>query len=143
MRKRSFFVTFATPANGSPFRPGMMDTILNLGLNDKTVAAVAKATKNERFAWDCYRRFIQMYGDVVMGVQNAPTKIMSRSRLVIARAQTRAPSRGCRRYQTERGRPERVGRAFQKAGEGPTGKQFPNDPWNISTDRSAPCSARG
>src|ERR1035437_3327391 len=49
--------------------PGMMDTILNLGLNDETVIALASATKNERFAWDCYRRFIQMYGDVVMGVQ--------------------------------------------------------------------------
>ena len=49
--------------------PGMMDTILNLGLNDDTVLAVVKATNNERFAWDCYRRFIQMYGDVVMGVQ--------------------------------------------------------------------------
>ena len=49
--------------------PGMMDTILNLGLNDQAVVALAKATKNERFAWDCYRRFIQMYGDVVMGVQ--------------------------------------------------------------------------
>ncbi len=52
--------------------PGMMDTILNLGLNDETVVALVKATKNERFAWDCYRRFIQMYGDVVMGVQKAP-----------------------------------------------------------------------
>ena len=49
--------------------PGMMDTILNLGLNDKTVLALANYSKNERFAWDCYRRFIQMYGDVVMGVQ--------------------------------------------------------------------------
>ncbi len=49
--------------------PGMMDTILNLGLNDQTVLALATATKNERFAWDCYRRFVQMYGDVVMGVQ--------------------------------------------------------------------------
>src|SRR5471032_2250080 len=49
--------------------PGMMDTILNLGLNDQTVLSLAKATKNERFAWDCYRRFIQMYGDVVLGVQ--------------------------------------------------------------------------
>src|ERR1700748_3683849 len=49
--------------------PGMMDTILNLGLNDQTVLSLAAATKNERFAWDCYRRFIQMYGDVVMGVQ--------------------------------------------------------------------------
>lgn len=48
--------------------PGMMDTILNLGLNDKTVAALAKSTQNERFAWDCYRRLIQMYGDVVLGL---------------------------------------------------------------------------
>jgi len=49
--------------------PGMMDTILNLGLNDKTVEALARKTNNDRFAWDCYRRFIQMYGDVVLGVQ--------------------------------------------------------------------------
>jgi pyruvate,orthophosphate dikinase len=49
--------------------PGMMDTILNLGLNDETVVALVNATKNERFAWDCYRRFVQMYGDVVLGVQ--------------------------------------------------------------------------
>src|SRR5688572_23851018 len=49
--------------------PGMMDTILNLGLNDQTVLALVAATNNERFAWDCYRRFVQMYGDVVMGVQ--------------------------------------------------------------------------
>jgi len=49
--------------------PGMMDTILNLGLNDQTVLALVAATKNERFAWDCYRRFVQMYGDTAMGVQ--------------------------------------------------------------------------
>jgi pyruvate,orthophosphate dikinase len=49
--------------------PGMMDTILNLGLNDQSVLALEKATGNPRFAWDCYRRFIQMYGDVVLGVQ--------------------------------------------------------------------------
>jgi pyruvate,orthophosphate dikinase len=49
--------------------PGMMDTILNLGLNDQSVVALEKATGNARFAYDCYRRFIQMYGDVVMGVQ--------------------------------------------------------------------------
>ena len=52
--------------------PGMMDTILNLGLNDQTVLALAKVSNNERFAWDCYRRFIQMCGDVVMGVQKRP-----------------------------------------------------------------------
>ncbi|MBT8147402.1 MAG: pyruvate, phosphate dikinase [Gammaproteobacteria bacterium] len=49
--------------------PGMMDTILNLGLNDETVQGLAAASGNSRFAWDCYRRFIQMYGDVVMGIQ--------------------------------------------------------------------------
>jgi pyruvate,orthophosphate dikinase len=49
--------------------PGMMDTILNLGLNDETVEGLAEVSGNPRFAWDCYRRFIQMYGDVVMGVQ--------------------------------------------------------------------------
>ena len=54
--------------------PGMMDTILNLGLNDETVEALADASGNSRFAWDCYRRFIQMYGDVVMGVQKLPSE---------------------------------------------------------------------
>jgi pyruvate, orthophosphate dikinase len=48
--------------------PGMMDTILNLGLNDRAVAALAAKTNNPRFAWDAYRRFIQMFGDVAMGV---------------------------------------------------------------------------
>jgi pyruvate,orthophosphate dikinase len=52
--------------------PGMMDTILNLGMNDEVVEIVAKKTKNARFAWDSYRRFLQMYGDVVMGVQKRP-----------------------------------------------------------------------
>ena len=48
--------------------PGMMDTILNLGLNEKVVETLAKQTKNPRWAWDCYRRFIQMFSDVVMEV---------------------------------------------------------------------------
>ena len=50
--------------------PGMMDTVLNLGLNDDTVEALATNTQNERFAWDCYRRFIQMFGDVVLEVEH-------------------------------------------------------------------------
>ena len=49
--------------------PGMMDTVLNLGLNDEVVVGLAKKTNNERFAWDSYRRFIQMYGDVVLGMK--------------------------------------------------------------------------
>jgi pyruvate,orthophosphate dikinase len=49
--------------------PGMMDTILNLGLNDQVVEGLARKTGNERFAWDSYRRFVQMYGDVVLGMK--------------------------------------------------------------------------
>jgi len=49
--------------------PGMMDTILNLGLNDEVVEGLARKTGNERFAWDSYRRFVQMYGDVVLGMK--------------------------------------------------------------------------
>ena len=49
--------------------PGMMDTILNLGLNDKAVEGLARKAGSERFAWDSYRRFVQMYGDVVMGLK--------------------------------------------------------------------------
>src|SRR5207247_5170887 len=51
--------------------PGMMDTVLNLGLNDASVQGLAERTGNERFAWDSYRRFVQMYGNVVMGVAGA------------------------------------------------------------------------
>ena len=47
--------------------PGMMDTVLNLGLNDKSVLGFIESTGNERTGWDCYRRFIDMFGDVVMG----------------------------------------------------------------------------
>ncbi|WP_228243923.1 pyruvate, phosphate dikinase [Porphyrobacter sp. GA68] len=50
--------------------PGMMDTVLNLGLNDATVEGLARAAGDERFAWDSYRRFVQMYGDVVLGVDH-------------------------------------------------------------------------
>src|SRR3954452_12442290 len=49
--------------------PGMMDTVLNLGMNDESVAGLAEKTGNERFAWDSYRRFVQMYGNVVMGIE--------------------------------------------------------------------------
>lgn len=55
--------------------PGMMDTILNLGLNDKTVEGLAKISNNPRFAWDSYRRFIQMYSDVVMGMNSSMLEV--------------------------------------------------------------------
>src|SRR5213082_711545 len=69
-KERPLLVSVRSGARDS--MPGMMDTILNLGMNDETVGIVAKKTGNARFAWDSYRRFLQMYGDVVMGVQKRP-----------------------------------------------------------------------
>ena len=66
-KKRPLLVSVRSGARDS--MPGMMDTILNLGMNDTVVETVAELTENPRFAWDSYRRFLQMYGDVVMGVQ--------------------------------------------------------------------------
>src|SRR4026207_1949431 len=66
-KERPLLVSVRSGARDS--MPGMMDTILNLGMNDQVVEIVAKKTNNKRFAWDSYRRFLQMYGDVVMGVQ--------------------------------------------------------------------------
>ena len=65
-RKNPLLVSVRSGARDS--MPGMMDTILNLGLNDETVEGLSDVSKNPKFAWDCYRRFIQMYGGVVMGV---------------------------------------------------------------------------
>ena len=60
--------------SGAPLSmPGMMDTVLNLGLNDESINGLIKQTDNPRFAWDSYRRFIQMFSGVVMGLDGAPT----------------------------------------------------------------------
>ncbi len=67
-RARPMLVSVRSGARAS--MPGMMDTVLNLGLNDDTVAGLAAASGNPRFAWDSYRRFIQMFGDVVLGVRH-------------------------------------------------------------------------
>src|SRR6202521_4791216 len=64
--KKPLLVSVRSGARAS--MPGMMDTILNLGLNDKTVEGLAKRSRDRRFAYDSYRRFIQMYADVVLGV---------------------------------------------------------------------------
>ena len=58
----------------------MMDTVLNLGLNDETVEGLAAASNDPRFAWDSYRRFIQMYGSVVLGVRAPPLRGDHRAR---------------------------------------------------------------
>src|SRR5882672_149533 len=66
-RKNPLLVSVRSGAKIS--MPGMMDTVLNLGLNDVTVEGLANQSKNPRFAWDCYRRFVQMFGDVVLGMK--------------------------------------------------------------------------
>ena len=109
--------------------PGMMDTILNLGLNDQTVVALANATKNERFAWDCYRRFIQMYGDVVMGVQKRGGEDHEPFEVVIHALKDE-------RYHADIEDPkltvadlqELVAR-FKRLIKERTGAEFPQDPW--------------
>ncbi|MFL6595495.1 MAG: pyruvate, phosphate dikinase, partial [Chthoniobacterales bacterium] len=109
--------------------PGMMDTILNLGLNDETVLAVAKATKNERFAWDCYRRFIQMYGDVVMGVQKRPDEDHEPFETVIHELKHELHDDDIEDTKLSVDDLKELVRRFKKLVQERTGKQFPNDPW--------------
>src|SRR5205823_9896507 len=65
--KRPLLVSVRSGARAS--MPGMMETVLNLGLTDETVRGLAAWTKNERFAWDCYRRFVTMFSSVVLGIR--------------------------------------------------------------------------
>ncbi len=110
--------------------PGMMDTILNLGLNDETVASVAKATNNERFAWDCYRRFVQMYGDVVLGVQKLPGEDHEPFETVIANVKTERYNNAeiADSLLTADDQKELVAR-FKALVKERTGHEFPADPW--------------
>jgi pyruvate,orthophosphate dikinase len=109
--------------------PGMMDTILNLGLNDETVVALAKATKNERFAWDCYRRFIQMYGDVVMGVQKRPDEDHEPFETVIDELKHERYGKDVDDTKLSIDDWKELVRRFKNLVQERTGKQFPNDPW--------------
>jgi pyruvate,orthophosphate dikinase len=67
---------FSVRSGARASMPGMMDTILNLGLNDETVEGLAQASGNSRFAWDSYRRFIQMFSDVVMGMNSSLLEVL-------------------------------------------------------------------
>src|SRR6266850_2507072 len=109
--------------------PGMMDTILNLGLNDETVLAVAKATNNERFAWDCYRRFIQMYGDVVMGVQKRPEEDHEPFETVIHELKHERHHTDIDDTKLSVSDLKELVARFKKLVKERTGRQFPNDPW--------------
>ena len=110
--------------------PGMMDTILNLGLNDDSVLALVKATGNERFAWDCYRRFVQMYGDVVLGVQKRPGEDHEPFETVIEHLKEEKYGNHeieDTKLSTEDLK-ELIAR-FQKLVKDRTGQAFPADPW--------------
>src|SRR5437879_6583408 len=109
--------------------PGMMDTILNLGLNDETVLALVKATSNERFAWDCYRRFIQMYGDVVMGVQKRPEEDHEPFETVIHELKHERHHTDIDDTKLSVSDLKELVARFKKLVRERTGKQFPNDPW--------------
>jgi len=109
--------------------PGMMDTILNLGLNDQSVLALGKATKNERFAWDCYRRFIQMYGDVVMGVQKAANEDHEPFETVIHELKHELYHADIEDTKLTVDDLKQLVARFKALVKERTGKQFPNDPW--------------
>ncbi|HLZ54332.1 MAG TPA: pyruvate, phosphate dikinase [Verrucomicrobiae bacterium] len=109
--------------------PGMMDTILNLGLNDETVLALVKATKNERFAWDCYRRFIQMYGDVVMGVQKRPDEDHEPFEVVIHKLKHERHEDDVEDTRLSVVDLKELVKRFKALIKERTGGEFPQDPW--------------
>ena len=111
--------------------PGMMDTILNLGLNDETVEALARSSNNARFAWDSYRRFIQMYGDVVMGVQKLPSEDEEPFEILIEKIKKKHLG-NAHAEDTELSTEDLqvLVAEFKKLVKSRTGKVFPNDPWD-------------
>jgi pyruvate,orthophosphate dikinase len=111
--------------------PGMMDTILNLGLNDQTVVALAKASNNERFAWDCYRRFVQMYGDVVMGVQKRADEHHDPFEAVIEKLKAELFKGDTHTVDTamDAAALKELVKRFKALIKERTGKEFPSDPW--------------
>jgi pyruvate,orthophosphate dikinase len=109
--------------------PGMMDTILNLGLNDQTVVALEKATGNARFAWDCYRRFIQMYGDVVLGVQKRPDEDHEPFETAIHNFKHEKYHQDIVDSELTAADQAELVKRFKALVLERTGKGFPNDPW--------------
>ncbi|NQW36011.1 MAG: pyruvate, phosphate dikinase [Flavobacteriales bacterium] len=108
--------------------PGMMDTVLNLGLNDDVVIGLAKRTNNERFAWDSYRRFIQMYGDVVMGMKPESKEDIDPFEEIM---QAQKHKRGIE-LDTDFTIQDlkTIVSSFKKAINKQTGKDFPTNPWD-------------
>ena len=107
--------------------PGMMDTILNLGLNDLAVDGIAKKSGNERFAWDSYRRFVQMYGDVVLGLKPHSKEDIDPFEEIIEGMKEELGIKQDTDF-TVADLKELVLR-FKEAVLKKTGKDFPSDPW--------------
>ena len=110
--------------------PGMMDTILNLGLNDQTVEALARKTQNPRFAWDCYRRFIQMYGDVVLGVQKGPGEDHEPFEMVIEELKHERYHGDIEDTKLTVDDLQELVRRFKALVKERVGKNFPSSPWD-------------
>ena len=107
--------------------PGMMDTILNLGLNDTAVKALAKRTGNDRFAWDSYRRFVQMYGDVVLGIKPQSKEDEDPFEVIIDEMKKERGVRLDTELSTDDLRELVV--KFKAAVKKRTGADFPTNPW--------------
>ncbi len=107
--------------------PGMMDTVLNLGLNDEAVAGIARKTGNERFAWDSYRRFVQMFGDVVLGMKPTSKEDHDPFEEIIDQMKEEKGVMLDTELTTDDLK-EMVQR-FKQAVKKVTGKDFPVDPW--------------
>ena len=107
--------------------PGMMDTILNLGLNDTAVKALAKRTGNDRFAWDSYRRFVQMYGDVVLGMKPQSKEDEDPFEVIIDEMKRERGVRLDTELSTDDLRELVV--KFKAAVKERTGADFPTNPW--------------
>jgi len=107
--------------------PGMMDTILNLGLNDRVVEGLAVKTGNDRFAWDSYRRFVQMYGNVVMGMKPESKEEHDPFEVIIEELKEEKGVENDTDLSTDDLK-EMVKR-FKSAVKAKTGKDFPTDAW--------------
>ncbi len=108
--------------------PGMMDTILNLGMNDEAVEAVAKLSGNPRFAWDSYRRFVQMYGDVVLGMKPVSKEDHDPFEVLIDAQKEKRGVKQDTDLSTEDLKELVVN--FKKAIKKQTGEEFPTNPWD-------------
>ena len=108
--------------------PGMMDTILNLGMNDEAVEAVSKLSGNPRFAWDSYRRFVQMYGDVVLGMKPASKEDEDPFEVLIDAQKKKRGVKNDTDLTTDD--LKELVAAFKAAVKAQTGEDFPTDPWD-------------